>query len=200
MSIKIIFDTQPAVYFSGQTIVGHVQFINHDSISIRGVAIKFKGQGNTIWKSVRTYHAGSEEYYVGKVYLFGNDDKCVSRILSHRETCFSYSSPKLVLQRFFSYTEEKEKRFSVNMSIKIIFDTQQAVYFGGQTIVGRVQVINHDSISTRVLNHEGKETRTFTAFHTFQMLMLHAMDQLEITTGQGPLKICCDIRPQPNKI
>ena len=27
-----------------------------------------------------------------------------------------------------------------------------------------------------------------------------AMDQLKISSGQGPLKICCDIRPQPNKI
>ena len=27
-----------------------------------------------------------------------------------------------------------------------------------------------------------------------------AMDQLKISSGKGPLKICCDIRPQPNKI
>ncbi|CAL4084628.1 unnamed protein product, partial [Meganyctiphanes norvegica] len=79
MSIKIILDTQQAVYFSGQTILGRVQVINHDSISTRGVAIKFTGQGNTKWLTMVTatytkQHIGSEMYYDGKVYLFGNDN------------------------------------------------------------------------------------------------------------------------------
>lgn len=196
MSIKIYIDNQAAVYFPGQTIVGRVEVSAHQSISTRGVAIKFTGQGNTRWRTGsqknRRTHIGSEEYYVGKVYLFGNGSDTVTLNPGHHVYPINFTLPQNIPSSYESVTGQVRHQCKAKINIPWGFDITDVIIIS----VNHIYDLNRDQICMNPVNRKEKKTFTFSSGSIYLSLMI---DRTGFVPGEK-LRVYVDVENDSDKV
>ncbi|XP_066959876.1 arrestin domain-containing protein 1-like [Macrobrachium rosenbergii] len=128
-TISVVFHNPAAVYFSGQTIAGHVQVVCDKPKSCRGIEVEFKGYGKVHWTERHTtgtgdnrrtetrHYTSNEVYYKNKYYVWGNGSSTSELPPGTHVFNFSFLLPQGIPSSFESHIGRVRHHCKAKMDI-----------------------------------------------------------------------------------
>lgn len=128
-TVAVVFDNPSAVFFSGQTITGHVNVICDKPKSCRGIEVEFKGFAKVHWTERRTtgtgddrttetrHYTSNEKYYEVSYWVWGNGQSTSELPPGTHVFNFNYQIPTGIPGSFESHIGKVRHQCKAKMDI-----------------------------------------------------------------------------------